>query len=112
MNQSCYGLSKPGTSGTFAYFTTQQLITRLRQHAHGSVFDTITRDTFARVFVASPPSALIETFESLASPLLAQMHAALLNSRSLKSSRDTLLPKLISGELRVKDTERPLETVL
>ncbi|MBK8233729.1 MAG: restriction endonuclease subunit S [Candidatus Eisenbacteria bacterium] len=49
MNQSCYGLrGRTGTHGFFNYFSTRELVARLQQHAHGSVFDTITRDTLAR----------------------------------------------------------------
>lgn len=112
MNQSCYGLHKPGTRGAFTYFTTQQVIDRLQQHAHGSVFDTITRATLAGVFVVSPPFALIEPFESFAAPLLNRIRAALLNSFALAATRDMLLPKLISGELRLKEAERQVERVL
>jgi type I restriction enzyme S subunit len=32
-------------------------------------------------------------------------------SRSLSATRDTLLPKLISGELRIPDAEKMLEEV-
>jgi type I restriction enzyme S subunit len=39
-------------------------------------------------------------------PLLARAAHARLESKSLAALRDTLLPKLISGELRVKDAER------
>jgi len=52
MNQSCCGIrGKFGMHGTFAYFSTRQLVTELRHRAHGSVFDTITRDTFTGVDV-------------------------------------------------------------
>jgi hypothetical protein len=103
MNQSCYGLrGLAGTHGYFNYFSTQQLITRLRQYAHGSVFDTITRETLSRVIVAVPPSNLVEEFEKRVAPDLERMRAALLNTRALEVVRDSLLPKLVSGEVRVE----------
>ena len=106
MNQSCYGLrGLAGTNGYFTYFATRALIASLRQHAHGSVFDTITRDTLAGVSIALPPPALIEAFETQVVPMLERIRTALLSSRTLAALRDTLLPKLISGELRVKDAE-------
>jgi type I restriction enzyme S subunit len=37
------------------------------------------------------------------------MEMSLMESRSLAALRDTLLPKLISGDLRIKDAERFLE---
>ncbi|MBE0608021.1 MAG: restriction endonuclease subunit S [Dehalococcoidia bacterium] len=110
MNQSCYGLrGKAGINGNFTYFTTRELVTRLQQHAHGSVFDTITQDTLAGVSLASPPSPLIEAFETRVGPALERIRANVFSSRTLAALRDALLPKLISGELRVRDAERFVE---
>ena len=103
MNQSCYGLRGTGeTKGFFAYFKTQHLVASLRQHAHGSVFDTITRDTLAGVSDVVPPPIIVDAFEDRVGPSLDRICAALFESRTLADLRDTLLPKLISGELRVK----------
>lgn len=107
MNQSCYGLrSRVGAKGYFTYFATRELVAQLKQHAHGSVFDTITRDTLAGVIVVSPPEILILAFEELVSPMLQRIKVNLIASRTLAALRDTLLPKLISGEIRVRDAER------
>jgi type I restriction enzyme S subunit len=69
-----------------------------------------------------PPQQLVDRFEAYASPLAARAHACDRESRTLAALRDALLPKLISGELRlsaalrnhaakgvVKDAERVLE---
>jgi len=110
MNQSCYGLrGRTGSHGFFNYFSTRELVARLQQHAHGSVFDTITRDTLAGLSVVKPPAGLIEAFEKRVGPGLERISAGLLETRTLATLRDTLLPKLISGELRVKDAESFLE---
>jgi len=52
---------------------------------------------------AIPPAALVETFEHLISGLSRRVHHANEESRTLAALRDALLPKLISGELRVND---------
>lgn len=110
MNQSCYGLrGKLGHRGFFNYFTTRQLVSTLQHRTHGSVFDTITRDTLAGVQVVAPPLAVVETFERLVAPALDRIREALFESRSLATTRNTLLPKLISGELCIPDAERILE---
>jgi type I restriction enzyme S subunit len=57
-----------------------------------------------RVVVAPKPVA--EFFGQLIKPLFARSSAANKEARTLDALRDTLLPKLISGELRVKDAER------
>jgi type I restriction enzyme S subunit len=113
MNQSCYGLrGREDSRDFFTYFTTRELVERLQQHAHGSVFDTITRETFTRIFVLVPPSELVTEFEVRITPTMERVRAAVFESNNLKVLRDTLLPKLISGELRVKDAGRFVERVI
>jgi len=53
-----------------------------------------------------PPRSLLERFDSLVSPTAARVHRLNEESRTLATLRDTLLPKLISGELRLKDAGR------
>jgi type I restriction enzyme S subunit len=110
MNQSCYGLrGKPQTKGFFTYFATRDLIASLQRHAHGSVFDTITRNTLEGVSVVVPPSKTVEAFEYCVGPALERIRASLRESRTLAALRDRLLPKLISGELRIEDAEKFIE---
>jgi restriction endonuclease S subunit len=107
MNQSCYGLcGLSGKRGAFTYFSTRQLVSLLQQGAHGSVFDTITRESFARVAVALPPEALIVAFEEMVEPNLERIRTGLFESRTLATLRDSLLPELLSGELRLLDAKR------
>jgi len=56
-----------------------------------------------------PPSSIAAAFDFAASPWLARVLDSRREARTLAQLRDTLLPKLISGELRVKDAERFLE---
>lgn len=106
MNQSCYGLyDKASEHGYYTYFATRNLVSVLQQRVHGAVFDTITRDTLRGVSVAVPPRKLINAFEVGVASLL---NCILINQRQsklLSGIRDALLPRLISGELRVRDTE-------
>ena len=107
MNQSCYGLrGKVESSRMFTYFSTKELVGSLQQHAHGSVFDTITRETLAGVSIFMPSEKLIDAYECRVGPLLNRIRTSLFCSRTLAALRDTLLPKLISGELSVRDAER------
>ena len=106
MNQSCYGLrGRIGSRGTFAYFSTRQLVAQLQQGAHGSVFDTITRGSFDRIMIAAAPPSLVALFEDLVEPYVQRVLSSLIQSRTLSTLRESLLPKLISGEVRVHDTE-------
>ncbi|WP_058868182.1 restriction endonuclease subunit S [Chloracidobacterium thermophilum] len=110
MNQSCYGLHDlRGHNGYFLYFATAAVVETLRHRTHGSVFNTITRDTLKSVRVVAPPNALIVEFECIIGAMLQRILSALHESRTLAALRDALLPKLISGEIRVKDAERFLK---
>lgn len=52
---------------------------------------------------------ILEKFEALVAPILARIEIATAECRTLSELRDTLLPKLISGELRIPDAEKFLE---
>jgi type I restriction enzyme S subunit len=101
MNQTCYALSS--TTGTpFAlYCLFRHVIDDLVQTAHGSVFDTITTSTFAASRLVLPPQQVYDSFEKAVSPIFARILSNIEESRTLGALRDTLLPKLLSGELRV-----------
>jgi type I restriction enzyme S subunit len=99
MNQSCYGLRGKAGDQYFTYFSTKRLVEQLKQRAHGSVFDTITQETFAGVSLCYPATEVMQSFEQLVEPLLMRIRENLIQSQSLASIRDTLLPRLISGQL-------------
>ena len=68
-NQSCYGIrAKTGVNSTFLYYLLKNSISKLKLMTHGSVFDTITRDTFATLIVGIPDR---ETQDVIANTLAA-----------------------------------------
>lgn len=106
-NQSCYGLRGTGNAGDyFVYLTAQQMVDQLKSMAHGSVFSTITRQTFEAIQRPVPPPGVLTAFEELVSGWFDSILSSVEESRSLAQLRDTLLPKLISGELRIAEAER------
>ncbi len=60
----------------------------------------------ARYDIALPPTVVAKAFTEGLQPSVDRIIAGIHESRTLAALRDTLLPKLISGELRVKDAER------
>ena len=64
-----------------------------------------------RYGVCLPDSAALEAFNALAHPLLDRIVANIHESRTLAATRDLLLPKLMSGEVRVKDAAKLVEEV-
>lgn len=107
MNQSCYGVcGVKGYTDYFTYFAIRQATADLQQRTHGTVFDTITRQTFSSFDCIFPPVPLAQAFDRTVEPLLAQIRTNLHQSRALATLRDTLLPKLMSRELSVDKVEK------
>jgi len=105
MNQTCYALTPTGNTPFFLYCLLQHEVGQLVHAAHGSVFDTITTDTFARSSIVLPPEPVVEAFEIKVAPLFQRILANTIESSTLASTRDLLLPKLISGEIRINHEE-------
>lgn len=72
----------------------------------GSAVPTLNRNHIHNLSTLIPPTALVRCFDGIAIPLLQRQRHTESESSSVATIRDTLLPKLISGELRVKDAER------
>lgn len=112
-NQSCYALCANETTGTFfVYLTARDMASRLRAMAHGSVFSTITRQTFEAIEFAKPPKNVVDMFESEAAPLFARIKLNVNENHAIAAARDLLLPKLMSGEIRIKDAVKMVEDVV
>lgn len=113
MNQSCYGLSPrlPGAEVS-VYLSAQRLVDDLKRLAHGGVFDTITRDTLASVHVCRPHDRVLLAFENRVRPLFSRILANVSQVAVFEELRDTLLPRLISGKLRLPEAEAQLDEVL
>ena len=104
MNQSCYAL-KGHLGDWFTYLSITRQIYWLKHHAHGGVFDTITRATFDSLQICRPDERCVERFEKLATPLFGRVEQLTRESTNLAALRDILLPRLISGKLRIPEAE-------
>jgi len=106
MNQSCYAITGGGKLGSYGtYFLLKRAIGALQANTHGSVFDTITRQTFNAIAVVRAREDILATYESVAAPLMDRIKANGLENRTLAATRDLLLPKLMSGEVSIRDAE-------
>lgn len=103
MNQTCYGLASKDSAPFALYCHARHFMDRMVHGAHGSVFDTITTRTFETTEVLLPPPNVLKAFDEQVLPIFLQIRANLHQSRTLAALRDTLLPKLLSGELRAAD---------
>lgn len=71
----------------------------------------VTVADLKQLVIALPPSTILAAWNRLIEPLLDRSFGLQLENNTLSALRDTLLPKLISGELRVKAAEKIVEAV-
>ena len=106
-NQSCYGLrAKEPVGDYFVYLAAERLVEQLKAMAHGSVFSTITRQTFDGVHFMRPSQELFLKFQNAVGSSFEKIKSNGDENRTLSDLRDLLLPKLMSGEIRVNDAEK------
>lgn len=111
-SQSNYGIvSKIGNYPFFIYLLVGFIVDDLLTAAYGSVFDTITTRTFESVNLKFPSLNSIEKFNEEISPIFSKKETNTQQIKTLETLRDTLLPKLMSGEVRVQYAEEKLESV-
>jgi type I restriction enzyme S subunit len=106
INQTCYALRSNSDCHFYVFCLAKEVIGDLVHVAHGSVFDTITTQTFESSCVVLPDRQVVSCFNQAAEPLFRRILACQRESRTLAALRDALLPKLMSGELRVRDAEK------
>jgi len=95
---------------SYTYYTMHNLAAQFRQHeAKGTVFGSMTKRDFEAIKILVPNPVLVQVFERTATPLDEAIKSLSQQISTLAALRDALLPKLISGELRVKDTEQFLK---
>ncbi len=79
-------------------------------NGEGTVFGSINKKALHALPVVRPPADRVVAFDALGGPLLSRLRVGEEEARTLAALRDTLLPKLISGELRVPAAEAVVES--
>jgi type I restriction enzyme S subunit len=85
---------------------------RIKERAGGTTFQEISKTNFRPILLVVPPSKVTAQFESLVAPAFERIVANERESRTLAILRGTLLPKLISGKLRISDVANNLENAV
>lgn len=96
----------------YAAITTDDFTQYLVNHATGAAYPAVNAADFEAGKIIVPPSDLLALYHRAAEPALLLADALDRENRALRSSRDLLLPKLISGELDVSKAEAKAETQL
>lgn len=89
------------TEYIFLAATQESSIEHFAHLADGAAYPAIRPDVVINLSCALPPSAVMISFHNITSPMLAKVAYGQKTIQALVELRDTLLPRLISGKLRV-----------
>jgi type I restriction enzyme S subunit len=105
-----FAVLRPTRSTPLTYLaaTSKDNIERLGHLADGGAYPAVRPEVVAGTHVVLSSNNVLRAFDAIASALLNRYAQADRESRTLAALRDALLPKLISGELRVGEAERIL----
>ncbi|BCH60805.1 hypothetical protein RvVAR0630_34290 [Agrobacterium vitis] len=86
---------------SYALFWCKENMDLIKANANGSTFMEISKRNFRPLPVVLPTAQIMQIFVDLVDPMFSRIEMNLRNSRTLSETRDLLLPKLMSGQLRV-----------
>jgi type I restriction enzyme, S subunit len=90
---------------TFIYHWLKLTKTTFELLSGGATFAELTKGTFKKMEILTPPKPLVGNFETKVRPIFQQIEALLKQNRNLVLTRDRLLPRLISGKLSVENLD-------
>jgi type I restriction enzyme, S subunit len=98
----------------YRILTMQSTVDNFNSIAEGrsGTFPQITFDAISEMEVVLPPLNVQQDFQNIVGPMEIMQDSLYWENQTLTQLRDTLLPKLISGEVRVKDVEQTLTEIL
>lgn len=99
-------------SNVFAWLWTLENMEAILAKANGSTFQEISKGNFRPLPVIVAPAPVLLAYDAIAKPLYQRIADNERESRTLAQTRDLLLPRLMSGELRVADVDQVPEAVL
>jgi len=91
------------------HLSSDELVAHTDRCSTGTKMPRASWEHISRYEVTLPPVTVVRSFTMAIAPMAERIVAAIHESRTLAVLRDALLPKLISGELRVTEAERTLE---
>jgi type I restriction enzyme S subunit len=100
---------RKGISNLFLLRWAKAAHEEILSRANGSTFLEISKANFRMIRAVTPSVEVMEAFDRLTRPTYRRVVELERTRRAIAAIRDNLLPKLVSGELRLKDAARPLE---
>ena len=105
MNQSCYALASDTTDPLLVYFYVLKAVASLKHKASGAVFDAIVTRDFASESINRLSDDDSKLVLSIIRPMMDAIHTNSEENMRLAALRDSLLPRLMSGELDVSELD-------
>ena len=99
------------TEIVFLSATAPQNIERLAHLADGAAYPAVRPEAVEATEVAIASNALTRGFSALVAPIVDRMESNKIENQTLAQTRDLLLPKLMSGEMRLPYVERVVKAV-
>src|SRR5690554_2848273 len=94
-------LDNKGYSKEFIYLWLKSNIDVVHSFSNGSTFMEISKSAFKTLQLLIPPKQILSDFQLLVMPLFKKIKSNQTQIRTLTALRDTLLPKLMSGEVKI-----------
>ncbi len=89
---------------TYTYYKMHSLMEEIKQfNETGTVFGSIGKSDFEAIEIAKPPFEYVAKFQNEVKSIDDKIILNCEQIKSLENLRDTLLPKLLSGEIKIKD---------
>ena len=95
-------LDNKGYSKEFIYLWLKANIDVVHSFSNGSTFMEISKSTFKTLQLQIPPKQVLTDFQLIVKPLFQKIKSNQTQIQTLTALRDTLLPKLMSGEVTIK----------
>lgn len=96
----------------FAIQWADSAMDEIKQRAGGTTFAEISKTNFRGIPILVPSQKIIDAYSRDVKDLYNQITSRIENINTLAKLRDTLLPKLMSGELRIPDAETLVDETL
>lgn len=98
-------------SPAIVYSTLKHHAEAIKEQANGSTFLEVNKMNFKKVECPTPSKQALVEFDAVATPGMRQVAALVAEARTLKALRDALLPKLVSGQIRIPLSGAPEEAL-
>ena len=88
-------------SNNFIYLWCKKNMEEIKNSGNGSVFQEIAKSVFREISITIPPQSMLDEFDKMIKPIFSKIRTNQLQICTLEKLRDTLLPKLMGGQVRV-----------